>query len=169
MSDNKLTVGSRVQSIQYDAKFVKDGTIENLIPAKRVKPDDYWKGTPAEQAEMVTYIDVKWDDGSTEHLDLDEVSEPDTEMERDFRKAHWATEDRIQEKLDQAAELIREATRISEETGVAFRAYVSPVSNAYFPRSKEEKFSELNDSFISEVTEAYNEYDSTGWRHSAVC
>lgn len=169
MSEKALVEGDKVQHVDHDARFVKDGVIDSITPSKRVKTNDYWRESKSIQEEMVTYANVKWNDGTTDTLDIESITVPDTELERDFRKAYWANEDRIQDKVSQAASLLQEAVRIAEETGVSFRTHISPVSNAYFPRSREERFPELDSQFVSDVTEAYNEYDSTGWRHSAVC
>lgn len=166
--EDKLTVGSRVQKVDYEQKFIYDGVIEKITPPKREKVRDYWKYSEEEQAEMVTHATVNWDNGTTEEVDLDDLTKPDTEMERDFRRAYFSTIDLIEEKLNAASDLISEAVKISEKAGVPFRAHVSPISNSYCPRSKDDKFPELDQDFVNSVTDTYdNEYG--GWRHSAVC
>jgi hypothetical protein len=169
MSDEvTLTVGSRVQKVDYEQKFIFDGVIENITPPKREKPEDYWKHTPEEQEEMITFATVKWDNGTSETLDIEWLEKPDTEMEREFRRAYFSTIDLIEEKLEAASTLISEAVKIAEKAGVPFRSYVSPLSNSYCPRSRVEKFPDLDNEFVNQVTDTYdNEYG--GWRHSAVC
>lgn len=169
MSDKVFVIGDRVQYVDNDAKFVKDGVVESIIPPKRVKPSDYWKYTQSEQDDMATYANVKWDDDSIESVNIQYLAEVDSELERDYRKIYWSNSDRIQEKLDQASQLVKEAISISEQTGIAFDTDISLVRNAYFPRSKLIKFLDLDNEFISNITNAYNDYDSIGWQHSAVC
>lgn len=169
MSD-KLDVGSRVQKVDYEARFVYDGTIESITPPKRPRPNDYWKYSRAEQEEMITYCTVKWDDGTTEEMDLDALEAQDSEVERSFRRTYFATQDLINEKLAEASRLVSEAVKISEQSGIPFQTDVSHLSNAYFPRSRLQKFPDLDSEFISDVTEAYSDYDDkTGWSRSAVC
>jgi hypothetical protein len=64
---------------------------------------------------------------------------------------------------------MEEATKIAERYGVPFRSGISPISNQYFPNSLKEKFKDVSDDFINEISDTYNEYGSIGWRHSAVC
>lgn len=167
----KFVVGDRVQKVDFEARFVFDGTIESITPPKRPRPNDYWKYSQAEQEEMVTHCSVKWDDGTLEeNLDMDDLEKQDSETERAFRRTFFATQDLIEEKLSEASRLVAEAVKISEQSGVPFRTDVSHLRNAYFPHSRLEKFPDLDSEFISAVTEAYSDYDDkTGWRHSAVC
>jgi len=170
--EEELKVGSQVQYVEWESRFIFDGTIESVIPSKKPCPSDAWdrrKYTDQDRIDFTTFAKVKWNDGSEEELDIDDLSPRDSDIERSFRRTYFATMDRIQEKMNQASSLIQEAVKISEEAGVPFSARVSPLRNSYFPRSQEDKFPGLDSEFVSEVTETYNEYECTGWRHSAVC
>lgn len=170
----KCEVGDRVQIINNENEDenggVKDGEVVSITPPKKPRPENWWRSTEEEQKEFTTLVTVKWDDGSpnTEH-DLMDLDQEDSEMERDFRKAVHYADEQIQAKLDEAAAALREATKIAERYGVPFTASVSPVRNQYYPRSLEDKFGGIDREFIQNVTDTYNEYDSSGWKHSQVC
>lgn len=165
----KCIAGDRVQIVDYDTNGVKDGVVVNVIPPKKPKPKEYWRASEEEQKEFTTYVDVKWDDGTESQHDMDDLEEEDSEMERDFRKAVHYADELIQAKLDEASAAINEAVKIAERHGIPFRSHVSPISNHYYPRSLEQKFEGLDKEFVQTITDTYNEYESTGWKHSAVC
>lgn len=165
---DSFKIGDRVQYVDYATDDVFDGVVASITPPKRMKTNDYWRASEAEQAEMVTFVSVKWDDGTEEPVNEEELTPVDSTLEREFRLTYYSARDKIAEKLAKADKLIDEAVALSEEYGVPFSAYVSPLNNSYFPRSMEEKFPEIDLVFVSELTEASNEYGS-GWEHSAVC
>jgi len=166
---DRCIVGDRVQIIDYETNGVRDGVVVNVIPAKASKPQKYWEATEEERLAFTTFADVKWDDGTESQHDIEDLEQEDSEIERDFRKALHYAEEEIQAKLDEAHAALREATKIAERYGVPFRSSISPISNQYFPRSFEDKFGELDKDFVRSVSETYNEYESTGWKHSAIC
>ncbi len=166
---DKVVAGDRVQLVDYDTSGVKDGVVTNVVPPKKEKPQEYWRCTEEERLEWTTFVDVKWDDGTESQHDMEDLEPEDSEMERDFRKAYHYADDLIQAKVDEASAALREAVKLSERYGVPFRAHVSPISNQYYPRSLENKFDGIDREFVQGVTDTYNEYDSTGWKHSAVC
>ncbi len=105
-------------------------------------------------------------------------------LEEDFRKAYEDATARMDAKEDEARKLIQEIVQISEETGIPFRAIVSPLSQTYRPHTFIEKWGETINTTIN-VKSKYSDswYDTTifedvaeygpgeheGWQHSAVC
>lgn len=171
---DKCVVGDRVQIVGYNSdtriELIRDGVVTEVTPAKNPKPTRYWEFSEEEQKTFITFVKVKWDDdGSVTEHDLNDLESEDSEMERDFRKAAHYADELIHAQLNIAAEAVREATRIAERYGVPFRTHVSPISNSYTPRSLQAKFEGLDKNFVQDITDTYNDYDSTGWRHSAVC
>jgi hypothetical protein len=165
----KCIVGDRVQHVDWETRAVKDGMAVEVTPPKKEKPKNYWDYSEEEQKDFATLVKVKWDDGSESEEDMDDLDPEDSEMERDFRKAAHHADDLIQAKLDEASAAINEAVKIAERYGVPFRSHVSTLSNEYFPRSTEKKYPELDREFIQNITDTYNEYESSGWKRSAVC
>lgn len=93
----------------------------------------------------------------------------ENQLETDFEKAFNEVHDQIQLKLTQAAKLIEEAVKLSEDSGVPFKpeeplTFVRP---SYIPRSMEKKFPDIDQDFVAELTDAYG-YDA-GWQWSQVC
>lgn len=91
-----------------------------------------------------------------------------TQLEKEFEAAQKIAITKIDEKLSIASAAIAEATKISEEYGIPFSSWVSPLGQAYTPTSYQDKFGDLDPDFVSEVADCYpGDYD--GWEHSAVC
>ena len=166
-------VGDRVQRSEWvDGKEVfHTGAIARVTTAQREKHNwggYYGRSTPKEMETYVESIDVQWDDGKS---DLNQktwfVVPEDNEYEREFRLAMQPATARIEEKLALASKYLDEAVAISEETGVPFSTGISFLHQSYRPNSTGEKFPEVDNEFIREVSECYNEYE--GWEHSAVC
>lgn len=106
-------------------------------------------------------------------------------LEEDFKTAYIEAIARLNAKDDEAEKLIREIEAICEETGIPYRASVSPLSQVYRPKSFDSKWPTVNDEIIS-ATSKYSgkQYDTSvwdettggssqgeyaGWQHSAVC
>lgn len=163
------SVGDKVQT--YDKKHnVRDGVVVSVTPAKMERPADYWK--LSDEAQMDTYdsVLIKFDDGAEESVCERDVDGRDSDLEREFRLTARTADDKIQAYLDEASDALRKATALSEALGVPFNSNISFLSQCYFPRSFGEKFDGINSSFVSDITQTYNEYDrSYGWEHSAVC
>lgn len=93
-------------------------------------------------------------------------------LEAEFEKLVEETHEKINDKLDIAAKALREAVKISEETGIPFSSHISFLGNDYTPTSFQKLHGdkEFEEDFVSEITGVYNEYeDQSGWQHSAVC
>lgn len=168
MSDFK--VGDRVQWVDRDTEEVTGGLIESTIPPKRMKVTDWWntsKYTEAEREEMITYANIKWDDNTSDSVDIDDLDAEDTPLEREFRLAADSVLAEIRIKLAQSAKLLSEAVKLSEEHGIPFNAEVSFLGQSYTPNSFEEKYDGISSDLVYEITEASGEY--AGWEHSDVC
>lgn len=94
-----------------------------------------------------------------------------TALEKEFEAAVEASKVRIYEKLKEAQHALQEAQNIAEEHGVPFYANISPISQSYFPKSYHEKYRELDNDLVVELTDAYDEWhgENNGWQYSAVC
>lgn len=93
-------------------------------------------------------------------------------MEAEFEYLVEEANKRINEKLAIAAEALKEAVKISEETGIPFSSDISFLNNDYTPESFQKLHGdkEFDEDFVSEITGVYIEYeDQSGWQHSAVC
>jgi len=165
----KCSVGDKVQLVSYEDGSVKDGVVTNIVPPKKPRPEEYWKHSEEEAKEWTTFVDVKWDDDTESQHDQEDLEPQDSELERDFRKTFHYADQLIQAKLDEASAAINEAVKIAERYGVPFHTHVSPLSNEYHPRSLGKKFPKLDHDFMQNVSDTYNEYESTGWKRSAVC
>lgn len=94
-----------------------------------------------------------------------------TALEKEFEAAVETSKELINQKLKEAKYALQEAQNIAEEYGVPFYTDISPISQSYFPKSYHKKYSELDDDFVVELTNAYDEWHAefSGWQHSAVC
>lgn len=148
--------------------IVKDGVVSAIIPAKKVRPRDYFKCSPEEQKDFEEYLTVKFDSGEEQTFNKWEVDPRDSDLEREFRNAAAPVIELIDAKLDVAHKALREAVALSEEHGIPFYAHVSPLSQGYTPTSFEKKYDGVDSDIVDEVTgTTNNEYG--GWTHSAVC
>lgn len=92
------------------------------------------------------------------------------ELEDKFKEAVTLATEEINKQLDIAKKAIAEAEKISEEYGVPFSTYVSPLGQSYRPNSFDDKWGDLEnaDDIIEDMTGDFlPEYE--GWEHSAVC
>jgi hypothetical protein len=165
-----LKAGSRVQHHDRVANKVSVGVIKQVIPATQEKRYFQKLGeapiTDQDRREMENWFLIEWDGGVVEEVAQWICTPEDNELERQYRSAYLEANASIQEKLAQAAKLLDEAEKISEETGVAFDSCLSPLPQSYRPASQSEKWNGLNQEFISSITGAYNE--GSGWEHSQV-
>lgn len=162
-------VGDRVQTDKKDEIRVGVITTVEAVQEERTKYDYYSAGRPTQKymETVIKSINVKWDDGEEQQgLEQYDVYAEDSAMERTFRLAVKDAQSRIEAKMKEAREALDEAVKISEETGIPFRAWVSPLSQSYIPNSLSGKFPGVDREFCSELT-TYGEYE--GWQHSAVC
>ncbi len=159
--------GDRVQAEQDDTIKVGEVVSVEMHQVERSRYD-YRTHTDTKYMETeIKSVKIKWDTGEEESLSQWDIHEEDSDIEREFRLTFDSAQKRIDEKLAIASAALDEAVAISEETGVPFSAYISPLSQSYLPNSFSEKFPELDSSFANEMAGAYGEYE--GWQHSAVC
>jgi len=172
----KWKVGDRVQTEIHDTVRTEDitvrvGSITSVVFGEEQRNRFNYNARPSrEESYTVTVIKeitIKWDNGEDETRSPWSVHKQDSEFELAFRLASSVAQKRIDEKLAMAHAALREAVKISNETGIPFNASISPLSQSYIPVSLAEKFSDLDRDFINEITDSYGEYD--GWQHSAVC
>ena len=100
----------------------------------------------------------------------------------DLVKKVESTSERMNALLEQAADLIAQAERISDETGVPLEAIVSPLAQTYWPEGGHEKWTKKLeeaglapedegevDALLQELGVIDYDYAYPGWEHSAVC
>jgi hypothetical protein len=160
--------------VQFDVEDgVRTGVVFTVDPPKVERTKDWsvwYKLSEEEQDDMLAHALVRCDDGSLQRVSVEELYAQDSELEKEFRTAVIVGGKLIDEQLELAQQAIYKAVRISEEYGIPFRAGVSPLWNTFHPDSLSSKWSGVDDQFIDEITDTYNEYPGeAGWQHSAVC
>lgn len=165
LEESGFQVGSRVQWINEEGIF--DGKIETILPAPRKKTDRYWEYPQAERDEMITYADVKWDDGTRDTVDIMDLENEDSKLERQFRLMATSVTEQIDAELALAEEALDRAVALAEEHGITFYAHISPLGQAYRPGGVDPVFDDLDSEFIRSIIDVYAEHE--GWQHSAVC
>jgi len=172
MSSNSFSVGNRCQWLDDDTDEITGGTVESILPPKKPKPCDWYdssKYTETDRLDFITYANVNWDDGTTDAVDIDDLDEEDSDLEKQFRQTASKALKLIHAKVAEAETALSEACDISEKYGVPFDSNISFLSQSYSPDTMEEKFPNVDLSFINEITGSSNEYGYGGWEHSAVC
>lgn len=167
----EFNVGDRCQWEDRDTDEVTGGTVESIIPPKRMKTNNYWSLPQSEQDEMITYAVVKWDDNTTDTVNMDDLDLEDNELEREFRNEANVVLSDIMSKVRLASKILQEAVDISEEHGVPFSSEISFIGQSYFPTTFSDKYGELDADFVDAITGASTSYygDGAGWEHSDVC
>ena len=176
MSSKDWKSGDRVQKSDWNSgkEVIITGAVTDVVTETREKHryDPYGGfGRGSQRTETETYIktiSVKWDDG-TEQSDLSpwHVVPEDSALEREFRLKAAEVGSLIDEKLAIASKALDEAEALAEEHGISFHAGISPLSQSYKANSAGDKWPDLSEEFMNEITESYGEYG--GWQHSAVC
>jgi hypothetical protein len=165
--NNDWKAGDRVQTYDKNGD-VKAGAVVSVVTETRERQEYGWSRVPKTVTEtFVSGVNVKWDNGEEETLKPYQLRNEDNEMERQFRLAVPEATKRINEKLALAEKYLDEAIAISEETGVAFSTSISYISQDYKPSSFGDRFPDVSEEMMQDVTETHNEYE--GWQHSAVC
>jgi ribosomal protein L14E/L6E/L27E len=158
----EFKVGDRCQWHDRDTDELTGGTVESVIPPKRMKTNDWWntsKYSEQDRADMVTYAVIKWDDGTSDTVDMDDLDQEDSALEREFRNVATEATTKIMEKVRAASKLLQEAVDISEQYGIPFSSEISFLGQPYKPASFEDKFGDIDDDFVDSVTGAYCEYE----------
>ena len=171
--------GDKIQKHDNNSSIgVRDGVLVEYHEPIRQKPmkngvidyDAYYALTDKEQAECLPYSTVKWEDsGKEERIISWSIHQRDTEFEREFRLAQRAAQKLIDEKLKIAMDALSEAETISTETGVPFMSNISPVSQSFTPSTVKNKFPNIEQYAVQEISGTNNDYGYDGWQHSAVC
>jgi hypothetical protein len=164
-------VGCRVQVAEDDDSVI-NGTVLSVVPAKLDREQDHHKFyqlSDEQQDNMTVHVNVKWDDGTETLVSVQGLYQEDSKLEREFRNAFVKGKKLIDAKLAKASKALQEAEDLAEKYGIPFRAHISPLSQSFYPASHEEKFSDLDREFVTELTGAWSEYSGAGWEHSAVC
>lgn len=168
MSQEDFEVGDRVQKSDQHKEPITGGVVEKVVPPLKVKTKNYWQLTANQQEEMETHYQIKWDDGKVEVLQQYCFVQEDTELERSFRNTYNTTLLVINQKIEEAENLLKEAIDIAEENGVPFDSSVSSIFQAYTACSMTKKWEGIAHDRVEELTGiSVDEYG--GWRHSAVC
>lgn len=163
----EFKVGDRCQWQDRDTDELTGGTVESVLPPKTPRPHDYWRFTTEQQQDFITWTTVKWDDGTTDTVDMDDLDQEDSTLEREFRNAANEVLVKIREKVVAASKLLDEAVELSEKHGIPFSSEISFLGQPYKPTTFDEKYGEIDADFVDSVTGAYCEYE--GWQHSDVC
>lgn len=172
MSTNNCSVGDRCQWKDRNTDEVTGGTIESIIPPKMPKPSDWWnssKYSPTHLEAFVTYANVKWDDNTTDAVDIDDLDPEDSELEREFRTEANAHLSEIINLAEQASKILSKAVDLSEKYGIPFDSPVSFLGQSYFPTSFSSRWSDVSNDLVYSITKASSEYSNEGWEHSDVC
>lgn len=91
-------------------------------------------------------------------------------LELEFETACTAAYNEVDEHIQAAQEAIRKAVEVAEKYGVPIEMPVCPLHNGYIPRNFSDKFGDLDEQFISDVSGVYSEYGyHKGWVHSSIC
>ncbi len=104
---------------------------------------------------------------------LTELADHSGNLEQKFRDTYAKYNPEIQEKVAEAAKLLKEAEKISEEHGIPFYPNVNLIdgmAQGYYPQSCDAIFGDLNEEdsdIITELTGVYRYNDSDGWQSSA--
>lgn len=170
--DTTVRAGRRVQ-VHGDSGEFKAGLVEKLIPAQKSRPNEYWRIPDYEKVEheWKQHAQVKWDDGATTTVRVDELQVEDNPIERAFREINEKASEEIEKHLSDATDALSKALDLSEKYGIPFDTNISFLSNTYTPDSLKKLHPKVSKEFIEEVTGAYSEddFEYGGWRHSAVC
>jgi hypothetical protein len=97
-----------------------------------------------------------------------------TQLEAEFKALVDSVGIEIEQKLQQAKLLVKQACKLSAEHGIPFYSPVSILGENFVPPSFKQKFNALNKEDIAELTgvpaeELEQERYSEGWNHSSVC
>lgn len=168
------TVGSRVQDDELvDGKaviYVGTVTEINTVEKEQEKYDYASRTYVKVKVTVIDNMTVKWDDGEVESVGQYDVYEEDSEHEREFRLVALEAQAKIEAKLKLASKALDEAEELAEKYGVPFHSGISPLSQSYFPTTTSEKFPEVSEDFVQEISGAYHsDYGGEGWQHSSVC
>ena len=104
---------------------------------------------------------------------LAEFADHGSNLEQKFRDTFAKYNPEIQEKVTEAAELLKQAVEISEQHGLPFypqASIVDGLAQGYFPKSFDAFFSELmqeDSDIVNELTGVYQYEEQTGWQSSA--
>lgn len=98
----------------------------------------------------------------------DEEGEENSQLEQEFQD-HWEKyEAKIQALVDEAHAALTKAVKLADKQGIPFYSSVSFLGQNYTPAVLE-RFSEIDQQRIDDITGTYNEYGGEGWQHSDVC
>lgn len=167
--------GDRVQKSDWNSgkEVISTGAVTDVVTETREKKSYgssyYGRNTQTTVTEtFIKSIAVKWDDGQ-EQKDLSpwHVVPEDSALEREFRIKAEEVGNLISEKLAIASKALDEAEAIAEEHGISFSSGISPLSQSYVANSAKDKWPDVSEEFMNDITETYGEYG--GWQHSAVC
>ena len=148
----------------------------------RVRDEDGEKGTIIRLGDNSIFVrfDNEDEDSDIDFVatDLDLITPEDSQLAEEFSQLCKSVHKEIDDKISQAAVLLREAVEISEKNGVPFSSQVSFLGNSFVPGSfSKSKFAKLDTNQVCEIAGVYGEYirDMFGgygngsWVHSGVC
>lgn len=107
-------------------------------------------------------------DEEFEDEETEEGEEDNSELEAEFKAHVEKIQEQIQKHVDASARALEKAVDLADKHGVSFYSSVSFLGQNY-NADLLEKYSELDQDFVDDVTGTYNEYGGSGWQHSDVC
>lgn len=101
-------------------------------------------------------------------MEEDKDIEENEDLQKEFEALVESVHKEINVHIANSCRELEKACTLADKHGVSFRSSISFLSQPYIVKPNE-KFSKLDTSFVSEVTETWSEYGEEGWQHSAVC
>jgi hypothetical protein len=93
----------------------------------------------------------------------------ESELEAEFRALMGTVGREIYDKVEAASKLLDEAEELANKHGVPFYGQVSPLGQAYIPRSFQERFAGLKPEIAEEIAHMEIDGYGNGWERSALC
>lgn len=93
-----------------------------------------------------------------------------SDLEIEFRDGYDENMEKINQHLDAAMKELLKAQKIADDFGIHFNSNISPISQTYIPYGeKYKKLMEIEDLFEDFDFPYDDDYDDSGWAHSAIC
>jgi hypothetical protein len=175
MKENDCTIDTSVAFPGKEVPF-RRGKVVGLTANSKVVLVE-WAGGTIAKVDVASLISEKEARAKEAELKAEErlLQEESAKLEREFEEVFNKVHPEIQEKIAQAAALIKEATEISEKHGIPFRPKKgTPYQMSYLPRSFKKKWGQLISGdegyeFVVDLTDAYGDTTYGGWQSSQVC
>ncbi len=157
----QFKVNDKVQKIVDYYGDILDAVITKIILPTETKPANWRYTNYNDRHKYEINFELTFDDKTTQIVFLEDFEKRDTPLERQFRVKYLETTKQINDKVEQAQQLLQEAINISDEKGVPFNSKISPINQPYIPKNVKNK---------KKVHKIFG-YDlsNSGWLHSDIC